>query len=191
VYIKKLDTLINTCNIKTWVQIEGFLGEIKDAITTIVWPPTSKNFTILPVKHANGVAPLKIEFMKYLRANYWAQEYKMLFSSHSQLGPVDFFKRKGAVSIAAEWETGHITSSHRALNKLALGLMRGNLNAGVLIIPSRKLYTYLTDRVGNYSELAPYFDLWKSIDINNGFLAVIEIEHDGVSMEVPRIKKSA
>ena len=88
-----------------------------------------------------------------------------------------------------EWETGNISSSHRSMNKLALGILKKVIVAGVVILPTRKMYRYLTDRVGNYAELVPYFDLWKSITVNNGVLAVIAIEHDGELNDAPRIPK--
>ena len=92
--------------------------------------------------------------------------------------------------MAIEWETGNISSSHRSLNKMALGLMRGTIAAGILVVPSRELYRYLTDRVGNMQELEPYLDLWKSIPCTfGGILQVIAIEHDSTSTKVPRILK--
>lgn len=88
-----------------------------------------------------------------------------------------------------EWETGNISSSHRALNKMALGLLKGKLAAGVLIVPSRRLYKYLTDRVGNIDEIAPYFDLWRCIPCAEGVLEVIAVEQDAESLSVRRISK--
>jgi hypothetical protein len=72
---------------------------------------------------------------------------------------------------------------------MALGLLKGILAAGVLVVPSRKLYAYLTDRFGNYAELVPYFDLWKSIPCKSGVLEIVVIEHDATSTTVPRIPK--
>lgn len=57
------------------------------------------------------------------------------------------------------------------------------------MIPSRAMYVYLTDRIGNYSEIAPYFAVWRALSIAEGVLAVIEIEHDATSCDVPRIPK--
>lgn len=51
------------------------------------------------------------------------------------------------------------------------------------------MYQYLTDRVGNYRELEPYFPLWQSLICEEGYLAVISIEHDSVSYDVPKIPK--
>lgn len=91
--------------------------------------------------------------------------------------------------MALEWETGNISSSHRALNKMSLGLMKGLLAAGILVVPSASLAQYLTDRVGNYPELIPYLDLWKAIPCKAGVLEIVVIEHDGTSTDVARIPK--
>ncbi len=90
---------------------------------------------------------------------------------------------------AVEWETGNISSSHRALNKMALGMMRRLLSGGLLVLPSRAMYWYLTDRVGNYQELEPYFGLWRSISVADGVLAVVEVEHDAEDTTVALISK--
>jgi hypothetical protein len=90
---------------------------------------------------------------------------------------------------ALEWETGNISSSHRAVNKLVLGLLRGVFLGAALVLPNRKLYPYLTDRIGNYEELEPYFDVWRAVEIREGFLAVFVIEHDAVDSSVPTIMK--
>jgi hypothetical protein len=58
-----------------------------------------------------------------------------------------------------------------------------------LVIPSRKLYPYLTDRIGNYEELEPYFDVWRSVLIRDGLLAIFVIEHDQEDNNVPKIPK--
>ena len=88
-----------------------------------------------------------------------------------------------------EWETGNISSSHRALNKMALGIMKGMLIGGALVLPTRAMYKYLTDRVGNFAEIEPYFPLWKALRVEAGLLMVIAIEHDAVSDSSPRIPK--
>jgi hypothetical protein len=51
------------------------------------------------------------------------------------------------------------------------------------------MYRYLTDRVGNFAELEPYFALWRSLPVTEGLLLVIAVEHDAVSRTVPRIPK--
>lgn len=92
-------------------------------------------------------------------------------------------------SFGLEWETGNISSSHRAINRLLLGHMKGVLVGGGLIVPTRELYKYLTDRIGNYAELEPYFEVWKSYPLKDGMLVLIAVEHDGTGEDVPRIQK--
>jgi hypothetical protein len=72
---------------------------------------------------------------------------------------------------------------------MAIGLLKEILIGGVLILPTRELYQYLTDRVGNFRELVPYFLMWEALNIKEGFLAVIAVEHDHASTDVPRIEK--
>jgi hypothetical protein len=65
-------------------------------------------------------------------------------------------------------------------------------SGGVLIVPSRPgLYNYLTDRVGNSQELKPYYPLWQLWSQHQEFsyLAIITVEHDAESMNVPHINK--
>ncbi len=76
------------------------------------------------------------------------------------------------------------------MNKLTMLLSTGVISAGVLVVPSRKLYVYLTDRIGNIQELEPYFGLWKSVPCKSGVLEIIVIEHDAESKKVPRIPKT-
>lgn len=72
---------------------------------------------------------------------------------------------------------------------MALGLMKRILVGGVLIVPTRALYKFLTDRIGNYAEIAPYLELWKAIPCENGVLEIVVVEHDATSFDVPRIPK--
>jgi hypothetical protein len=75
------------------------------------------------------------------------------------------------------------------LNKLAIGIITKRIEAGILILPSKALYPFLTDRVGNYDEFAPYFILYRNLQFDKGLLAVIVVEHDETSEEVPLIPK--
>jgi hypothetical protein len=72
---------------------------------------------------------------------------------------------------------------------MVLGLLREVFLGTALVLPSRKLYPYLTDRIGNYEELEPYFDVWRAVEIQEGFLALFVIEHDALDSNVPRIMK--
>jgi hypothetical protein len=74
---------------------------------------------------------------------------------------------------------------------MALAMMDGSVSGGVLVVPSRKLYKFLTDRIGNSQELEPYHPLWQLWSKHEGFgyLAIITVEHDLESLDVPRITK--
>ena len=72
---------------------------------------------------------------------------------------------------------------------MVVGLLEGKLVGGVLILPSREMYRFLTDRVGNFAEIAPYFPVWESLNLTEGYLAIIEVEHDGLDTNVAMIPK--
>jgi len=169
-----------------WAVIRN---EIRSAIDLIVWPPGTSNFTINPTRHGNGVKPIKNACMTALKENFgWQLETHIRYATRSP-GRVDATKTLDNHLFALEWETGNISSSHRAVNKMVLGLLRGVFLGSALVLPSRNLYPYLTDRIGNYEELEPYFDVWRAVEIQEGFLAIFIVEHDAVDSSVPRITK--
>jgi len=127
--------------------------------------------------------------MECLKRNAWLVPHKLNIATVKKLGPMDAAYRVGDQYFGLEWETGNISSSHRSLNKMVLGMIKGTLVGGALIVPTRAMYRYLTDRVGNYEELEPYFDLWRMVELKNALLVVIAIEPDGVGADVPRIPK--
>jgi hypothetical protein len=164
------------------------------AIRRVSWPPGSKKFTIYPESgkkrgKGNGVKPIKEGLMVALARGGWKLEHPLDLATLKKPGKLDAVFQSTHGPVAAEWETGNISSSHRALNKMALGLLKGKLTAGILIVPSRKLYKYLTDRVGNIDEIDPYLDLWRCIPCSHGVLEVVVVEHDAESLDVPRISK--
>ena len=164
-------------------------NEIRIAIDAIAWPVGASNFTINPTRHGNGVKPIKNACMAALHDNFgWQLETKIRLATRAP-GRVDATKILDNHLFAFEWETGNISSSHRAVNKLVLGILRGIFLGTALVLPSRKLYPYLTDRIGNYEELEPYFDVWRAVNIQEGFLAIFVIEHDALDSSVPTITK--
>jgi len=168
--------------------------QIFAAIHSIQWPTGSGGFTLhdQPGKkrgQGSGVTPIKSACMLYLQSVGWTLESCPDIAAVTRPGPIDATRPVGNRLFALEWETGNISSTHRALNKMALGLLTRILISGALILPTRAMYKYLTDRVGNYPEIEPYFPLWRALRIDEGVLAVIAIEHDAVSKSVPRIPK--
>lgn len=176
---------------KEWQTIES---HIVSAIKSIQWPPNSGSFTLYdqPGKargQGSGVKPIKDACMRYLKSFNWSLETPVDIATLKQPGPMDATYRVGNRLFCVEWETGNISSSHRAINKMALGILKKVLIGGALILPTRAMYRYLTDRVGNFPELEPYFPLWRAFRVDEGLLVVIAIEHDAVSQSVPRIPK--
>jgi hypothetical protein len=137
----------------------------------------------------NGVKPIRDMFCQKMYQAGWDLETKIGIASRLRPGPLDATKKIGNQFFAVEWETGNISSSHRALNKLSLGLMNKTLIGGALVLPTRKMYQYLTDRVGNFEELEPYFPLWRCLQCVEGLLVIFAVEQDAVDKNVPRLVK--
>jgi hypothetical protein len=167
---------------------------IHQAIRQCEWPVGSGSFTIYPESgkergQGNGVKPIRDKFVESLRAREWTIEGRAKSALDERLGDFDALIVGPEGPIAIEWETGNVSSSHRSMNKLTLLLKTEVISAGILVVPSRKLYVYLTDRIGNINELKPYLALWKSVPCRKGVLEIVVIEQDGTSTGVPRIPK--
>lgn len=188
--ISRTEVLIDEIEEAQKEVFEDLLKEIKDAVEKVVWPLGAYDFTINPTFKGNGVKPIKNGCMAYLLQQGWEIEKRLRVTSDIRPGPIDAVKKlANGDFFALEWETGNISSSHRALNKMAVGILERNLVGGVLILPSRNLYRFLTDRIGNFQEISPYFHVWRNLKASSGFLAVIEIEHEGESSDVELIPK--
>lgn len=171
-------------------EFNQVLEEVHAAIQAVCWPPGNDQFIIYPEKQGNGVKPIKEGCMTALYDLGWRHEKRMSIVVNTGPGPVDAVKTlPDSRQFVLEWETGNVSSSHRALNKIATGLLEGVIVGGILIVPSRKMYYWLTDRIGNFREIEPYFPMWRDVTVDEGVLAVIEVEHDGTSQDVPRILK--
>jgi Restriction endonuclease BamHI len=169
---------------------------IHAAVKRCAWPPGSKKFTIYPQSgkkrgEGNGVVPIRAEFIKKLRKLKWTIEGAAKNHLGQELGDFDAILLGPEGPIVVEWETGNISSSHRSMNKLTMLVSNGIIAAGTLVVPSRKLYVYLTDRIGNYKELEPYLKLWKSVPCKSGVLEIVVIEQDAESYDVPKIPKGS
>lgn len=188
-YIKE-EILINKGRFTTSREYKRIRKDLIAAIKSVCWPSASNVFVINPQRHGNGVVPIKKAFLAHLQKSGWNTEIKVdVEATTTTPGKIDAVIMLSSGYFAVEWETGNISSSHRALNKMAVGILSGKLVGGSLIIPTRKFYYYLTDRIGNYSELEPYFPVWRSINCSSGFLSVIAVEHNLIGTEVPLIPK--
>ena len=168
--------------------------QIHAAVKSCEWPIGSGSFTIYPESgkrrgEGNGVKPIRSEFIAALRRAGWAIEGRAKNALGQALGDFDAVLAGPEKPIVIEWETGNISSSHRSMNKLTMLVSCGVISAGVLVVPSRKLYVYLTDRIGNINELAPYLGLWRSVPCKAGVVEILVIEQDAESVSVPRIPK--
>lgn len=165
------------------------------AVRAVDWPPGSGHFTIYPESgkkrgEGNGVIPIKSGLLEELCRQGWVIEGAAKNALGVRFGDFDAALMTAHGPVVLEWETGNISSSHRSLNKMALFLMDGLIAAGILVVPSRKLYRFLTDRIGNIDELQPYLRLWQAVPCNQGVLEIIVIEHDAESFDVQRIPKA-
>lgn len=168
--------------------------EVMLAIKCIEYPHDSGGFYLYDKKQANGVKPIKDLFIKELDRVGWKNERIADEAIRSRKVDTSKLLTNGKY-FCVEWETGNISSSHRALNRLALSIRDGIAEGGFLVLPSRKMYFYLTDRVGNYSELEIYFPIWQDlcyayeIKKQNACIQIIEIEHDGARVDIKPIPK--
>jgi hypothetical protein len=192
--IVRIEMLIDAGGFSASPEWTTVKDHITNSVRAVDWPRGSGSFTLYDEpgkkrKQGSGVKPIKEIFIENLKRYGWSVETTVRIAAFKRPGPIDAtYPLKGKL-FAVEWETGNISSSHRAMNKMALGLLQGVLIGGILILPTREMYRYLTDRVGNLQELEPYFPLWKSLKCEEGLLGVIAIEHDAVSKTVPRIAK--
>lgn len=177
-------------------DFQSACDDAEQAIRSVDWPHGTGAFRILPEKHANGVVPIKRPCIKHLQDCGWKVESlppigtALQGGGANRTGDLDALKNFGTAHVGFEWETGNISSSHRAVNKLLLALTEGDLMGGILVLPTRALAKYLTDRIGNFEELRPYFKLFQRYPLPKGSaLRVFAVEHDATDPQAPRIGK--
>ncbi|MFT0802766.1 restriction endonuclease [Bacillus swezeyi] len=141
--------------------------EVVASICSAVWPMKSKTFKINnSQKNGNGVVPVKELCYAMLEDTYnWYREkpLNVLKIEKKKGGPIDVYKEFtenfDIKRVGLEFETGNISSAHRSMNKLLLGLNRNEIDLAVILMPVYELSYFLTDRVSNYEELEPYFEI--------------------------------
>lgn len=103
-------------------------------------------------------------------------------------GPIDVYKEfcqnNDVLCAGLEFETGNISSAHRSMNKLCIGIVKEELSIGFLMMPIKAMSFYLTDRVSNYEELEPYFLL-----LNNLPFVVFGFDAEEYSPVAPLLPK--
>jgi hypothetical protein len=179
--------------------------DVEAAIKKADWPFGSGRFSLNPEpgidrkgrpdRHANGVMPIKVPMIRHLESCGWETEtlpaLPVGFEGRDVLstGDLDALLLDQGCYVGFEWETGNVSSTHRAINKLLDGITRGTLGGGILVLAMRATQRYLTDRVGNFEEIAPYFELWSRYPMPDGALRVYGVSHDELDPSVPHIPK--
>jgi hypothetical protein len=137
--ITRVETLISIGDFALSKRWKTVRSKLHRAIKAVDWPPGSKKFTIYPQcgkkrGEGNGVKPIKNECIRQLMAQGWSTETQFEDESLGALGGLDATLETRDGLIAMEWETGNVSSSHRALNKMALCLLRNQLVAATLVV---------------------------------------------------------
>jgi Restriction endonuclease BamHI len=181
------------------------LKDVEAAIAAADWPNGSGKFSLNPEpgetrsgkpdNHPNGVVPIKEPMLDELDLRGWETETLPPLPVGAEgadvitTGDLDALLTSREQYVGFEWETGNVSSSHRAINKLLDGITRGTLQGGVLVLAVRETARYLTERIGNFEELAPYFEFWQRYPVPNGALRIYGVGHDALDPSVPHIPK--
>lgn len=186
--VEKIQMLVEKGEFSKSKEFQEIRSEVLLAIEAVDWFDKGK-FIINPTKKGNGVKLIKNNFIETLKQYSWRTEITMQLVEGVGPGAIDAIKNTHSGLFAVEWETGNISSSHRALNKLAIAVLHKQIIGGFLVVPVRQLSIFLTDRIGNYEELRGYFPLYRSLRIKNGAIGIIGVTYDGISSLAPLIPK--
>lgn len=167
--------------------------DVEQAVTSIDWPHGTGIFKLNPgcKRNANGVKPIKLPGIRKLAELGWQTERLPAKLSGVKMGNLDAVLDTEDGFVGFEWETGNISSSHRAVNKILLAILKGGLVGGILVVPSEAMRPYLTDRIGNITELRAYFPLWSAVRLKLGVFRVVVAEHNLLDGNVPLIPKGS
>jgi len=220
--IERVKTIVDQGDFSMADEWEEAREQALESVREVDWPPGTGEFTVYPKKEANGVKPAtqlfernideKPLWMETGRTHFKSllREMDLLEEAVEMLGeymedPESFvnsswFDAMAEVEVDGErhivvfeWETGNISSSHRSLNRIMVGFLSGIITAGIVGLPTRNLYQYSTDRIGNFQELYPYFMIYEALNerVENGVFEVVAFEQDAESMDVPAIPKGS
>jgi len=174
--------------LKNNVLAEIAFNEIEDSIISMKSVDQEIFIINNSTKNGNGVVPIKEKCYQILEEKYvWYREKPLDYLSEKMGGPIDVYKMFGSnpyFNVGVEFETGNISSAHRSMNKLLLGLHNKELHLAILLMPIRSLSYYLTDRVSNYEEIEPYMPLVSDVPF-----ILIGFDAEGFSPDVPFLAK--
>ena len=102
-------------------------------------------------KNCNGVVPVKERCYQILEEEFeWYREKPLTYfhEDAQKGGPIDVYKEFTTecsfFRAGLEFETGNISSAHRSMNKLCVGIKKGELDLAMLMMPIKKMSFYLT-----------------------------------------------
>jgi hypothetical protein len=75
-----------------------------------------------------------------------------------------------------ELETGDLGRAIMMLNKLTLGILRGVLAGGALVMLNGGHHSKCSIKKVSFAVLQMYFDVWKAVQVPEGLLVVIGAE---------------
>ena len=165
--------------------------EVRSAVLHNVTPGSDHFILNCTCKNCNGVVPVKERCYQILEEEFgWYREKPLLYfhEDAQKGGPIDAYKEftteRSVFRAGLELETGNISSAHRSMNKLCVGIEKGELDLAMLRMPVKKMSFYLTDRVSNYEELEPCFLLLDKVPF-----VVFGFDAEEYSADVPFLPK--
>lgn len=100
-------------------------------------------------KNCNGVVPVKERCYQILEDEYgWYREKPLLYfrDNVQKGGPIDvykeFYQGGNVLYVGLEFETGNISSAHRSMNKLRIGLVKEEITIAFLMMPIKAMSFY-------------------------------------------------
>lgn len=165
--------------------------EVENSILKNVTPGHDIFILNNTVKNCNGVVPVKEKCYQILEddCGWYREKHLLYFRNDAQTGgPIDvykeFYQGQNVLYAGLEFETGNISSAHRSMNKLCIGIIKKELTIAFLMMPIRAMSFYLTDRISNYEELEPYFLL-----LNHTPFVIFGFDAEKYSPNVPLLPK--
>jgi len=168
--------------------LDQLRAEVLEGMGLISWPAGAGSFSINPVRRGNGVGPIKTALIDHLAGRGWDLEAQLFPGDRP--GPIDAYKEMDGFRMALEWETGNVASSYRVILKLMKALVEGRIDGGILIVSSKRIARYLTDRIGTHDEIAWALEMLPKL-FRHGHIEILVMDADRIDSRVPLIPKLA
>ena len=102
----------------------------------------------------NAVTPIKTDIVEALKYNGWALDYRLDIDSRIT---ITAYKEKVGLCL----QTGNVARIYADLLKLQKLYLKGNINAGIIVVPMKKIAVILGSNMANLERLEkelPIFD---------------------------------